>query len=68
MSSVSNFGRTTLAAGSGFVVDFLNGDWTIFFVLTTLLVIPGLLLLLRVGRLISEGQSDVKAHLNGQNS
>lgn len=68
MSSVSNFGRTTLAAGSGFVVDFLNGDWTIFFVLTTLLVIPGLLLLVRVGRLISEGQSDVKAHLNGQNS
>jgi len=64
MSSVSNFGRTTLAAGSGFVVDYLNGDWTIFFVVTTLLVIPGLLLLLRVGRLISEERSDGKAYLD----
>jgi len=64
MSSVSNFGRTTLAAGSGFVVDYLNGDWTIFFVVTTLLVIPGLLLLLRVGRLISEERSDGKAYMD----
>lgn len=64
MSSVSNFGRTTLAAGSGFVVDYLNGDWTIFFVITTLLVIPGLVLLLRVGRLISEERNDGKAYLD----
>ena len=64
MSSVSNFGRTTLAAGSGFVVDYLNGDWTIFFVVTTLFVIPGLLLLLRVGRLISEERSDGKAYMD----
>ncbi|MDG2119139.1 MAG: MFS transporter [Gammaproteobacteria bacterium] len=64
MSSVSNFGRTTLAAGSGFVVDYLNGDWTIFFVITTLLVIPGLVLLLRVGRLISAGGNDGKAYLD----
>ena len=64
MSSVSNFGRTTLAAGSGFVVDYLNGDWTIFFVITTLLVIPGLVLLLRVGRLISAEKNDGKAYLD----
>ena len=64
MSSVSNFGRTTLAAGSGFVVDYLNGDWTIFFVITTLLVIPGLVLLLRVGRLISAERNDGKAYLD----
>ena len=64
MSSVSNFGRTTLAAGSGFVVDYLNGDWTIFFVITTLLVIPGLVLLLRVGRLISAESNDGKAYLD----
>ena len=65
MSSVSNFGRTTLAAGSGFVIDFLDGDWTVFFVITTLLVIPGLLLLLRVSRLLSGGRNDGKVHLEG---
>ncbi len=52
MASISNFGRTTLAAGSGFVVDALGGDWATFFVLTTLMVIPGLFLLLWVGRLM----------------
>ncbi|MFT4885933.1 MAG: PAT family beta-lactamase induction signal transducer AmpG [Pseudohongiellaceae bacterium] len=52
MSSISNFGKTTLAAGSGAIVDFLNGEWAIFFVLTTLMVIPGLCLLVWVGRLL----------------
>ena len=52
MSSISNFGKTTLAAGSGAIVDFLNGEWAIFFVLTTLMVLPGLCLLVWVGRLL----------------
>jgi len=52
MSSISNFGKTTLAAGSGAIVDFLNGEWAVFFVLTTLMVIPGLCLLVWVGRLL----------------
>lgn len=52
MASVSNFGRTTLAAGSGFVIDALGGDWALFFILTTLMVIPGLVLLVWVGRLL----------------
>lgn len=52
MVSISNLGRTTLAAGSGALVDFLNGDWTTFFVLTSLMVIPGLCLLLWVGKLM----------------
>ena len=52
MVSISNFGRTTLAAGSGGLVDFLNGNWAMFFVLTSLMVIPGLFLLLRVGKLM----------------
>ena len=66
MSSVSNFGRTTLAAGSGFVIDFLDGDWTVFFVITTLLVIPGLLLLLRVSRLLSGGGTTGKFIWKGE--
>lgn len=52
MASISNFGRTTLSSGSGAVVDFLNGDWALFFILTTLMVIPGLCLLLWVGKLM----------------
>lgn len=52
MVSISNLGRTTLAAGSGALVDFLNGDWAFFFVLTSLMVIPGLCLLLWVGKLM----------------
>ncbi len=61
MASISNFGRTTLAAGSGFVIDFLNGDWVSFFVLTTLMVIPGLCLLLWVGHLMKSYSNDSSA-------
>jgi len=52
MSSLSTLGRTTLAAGSGLLVDFLNGNWVVFFVITTLMVIPGLCILLWVGKLM----------------
>jgi len=54
MSSFSNFGRTTLAASSGFVVDFLDGNWVAFFIMTGLMVIPGLLMLLWIGKQIGE--------------
>lgn len=56
MSSVSNFGRTSLAASSGGIVDYLDGDWALFFVLTALMVIPGLLLLVWIGRQIRQYQ------------
>lgn len=49
MASISNFGRTSIAAGSGAVVDFLNGDWAMFFILTTVMVIPALILLVWIG-------------------
>ena len=29
--SIGTFGRTTLASSSGALVDWLNGDWGIFF-------------------------------------
>ena len=38
-------GRTTLAASSGALVDWLNGDWGIFFVITAVMVIPSLIFL-----------------------
>ncbi len=50
MTSISNFGRTTLAASSGALVDGLGGNWTLFFIITTVIVIPSLLILVWVGR------------------
>ncbi len=38
-------GRTTLAASSGAMVDWLNGDWGIFFIITAIMVIPSLIFL-----------------------
>ena len=34
LASIGTAGRTTLAASSGALVDWLNGDWGIFFVIT----------------------------------
>ena len=45
LASIGTAGRTTLASSSGALVDWLNGDWGIFFVLTTIMVIPSLICL-----------------------
>ncbi|RUO55993.1 AmpG family muropeptide MFS transporter [Pseudidiomarina homiensis] len=46
LASLGNLGRTLLSSYSGFVVDWLNGDWSLFFILTAVMVTPGLLLLI----------------------
>ena len=48
LASIGNLARTSLAAGSGYMVDQLGGNWSLFFVITTLMVIPSLLLLLYI--------------------
>ena len=45
LSSIGTAGRTTLAASSGALVDWLNGDWGIFFIITSIMVIPSLIFL-----------------------
>ncbi len=45
LSSIGTAGRTTLAASSGALVDWLNGDWGIFFIITAIMVIPSLIFL-----------------------
>ena len=45
LASIGTAGRTTLASSSGALVDWLNGDWGIFFILTALMVIPSLICL-----------------------
>ena len=45
LASLGTAGRTILASSSGALVDWLNGDWGVFFVLTTIMVIPSLICL-----------------------
>lgn len=44
LASLGNFGRTTLASFSGELADYLN-DWSLFFIITALMVIPSLIML-----------------------
>jgi len=45
LASIGTAGRTTLAASSGALVDWLNGDWGMFFIITAIMVIPSLIFL-----------------------
>ena len=45
LASIGTAGRTTLASSSGALVDWLNGDWGIFFILTAIMVLPSLMIL-----------------------
>ena len=45
LASIGTAGRTTLASSSGALVDWLNGDWGTFFILTAVMVIPSLICL-----------------------
>lgn len=61
MASIGNLGRTTLSSASGYFVDTLDGNWAVFFAITTLMVIPSLIVLwyLRphIYRLIEDSKS-----------
>ncbi len=48
LASIGTAGRTTLASSSGALVDWLNGDWGIFFLITAFMVIPSLILLFKI--------------------
>ena len=45
LASIGTAGRTTLASSSGALVDWLNGDWGIFFIITAVMVVPSLIFL-----------------------
>lgn len=45
MASLGTFGRVMLGSYSGIMVDWLGGNWSLFFLLTALMVIPSLLFL-----------------------
>jgi PAT family beta-lactamase induction signal transducer AmpG len=45
LASIGTLGRTLLASSSGEIVDWLDGDWGTFFIITALMVIPSLIVL-----------------------
>ena len=45
LASLGTAGRTLMASSSGSLVDWLQGDWGIFFIITAVMVIPSLILL-----------------------
>ena len=45
LASIGTAGRTLMASSSGSLVDWLEGDWGIFFMITALMVLPSLILL-----------------------
>jgi PAT family beta-lactamase induction signal transducer AmpG len=48
LASIGTAGRTLFASSSGMVVDWLNGNWIVFFIITALMVIPSLLCLILI--------------------
>jgi PAT family beta-lactamase induction signal transducer AmpG len=54
LASLGNFGRSSMASVSGALVDWLNGNWSLFFIITALMVIPGLLLLWSIDRQLKD--------------
>ena len=45
LASIGTAGRTLFASSSGMMVDWLNGNWVIFFIITAFMVIPSLICL-----------------------
>ena len=45
LASIGTLGRTTLASSSGALVDYLNGNWGLFFIITCVMVVPSLILI-----------------------
>jgi len=63
MASLGTFGRVMLGSYSGIMVDWLGGNWSLFFILTALMVIPSLLFLYSIRKPLSaliEQQQQVK--------
>ncbi len=60
LASISNFGRTSITMASGLLVTWLD-SWAIFYALTTLMVIPSLVLLWWIRHRLQERLGDVFA-------
>ena len=57
LASIGTLGRTLLASSSGELVDWLEGDWGVFFILTAVMVIPSLAILWSMRKRLSVAQA-----------
>lgn len=48
LASLGSLGRTMLSSLSGALVDYLNGNWVVFFIITTVMIIPSMLILIKL--------------------
>ncbi len=53
LASIGTLGRTLFASSSGVMVDWLNGNWIVFFIITALMVIPSLICLFLIRKKIN---------------
>jgi len=60
-SSLMANGRTIMSTGSGWLIDNLDNNWALFWALTVLMAIPGLVLLLWISRLYPDERHLVPA-------
>ena len=66
LASIGTAGRTLFAASSGALVDWLEGDWGTFFVITTLMVIPSLVCLWAIRRRLADMLAGARVRLFGK--
>ena len=66
LASIGTAGRTLFAASSGALVDWLDGDWGTFFVITTLMVIPSLVCLWAIRKRLGAMLSGANVRIFGK--
>ena len=66
LASIGTAGRTLFAASSGELVDWLEGDWGTFFVITTLMVLPSLVCLWAIRRQLADLLAGARVRLFGK--
>ena len=68
LASLGTAGRTLLAASSGELVDWLEGDWGTFFVITALMVLPSLVCLWAIRAKLRDLLAGARVRLVGKDA
>ena len=66
LASIGTAGRTLFAASSGVLVDWLEGDWGTFFVITTVMVLPSLVCLFAIREKLRDMLAGARVRLFGK--
>ena len=66
LASIGTAGRTLFSASSGALVDWLEGDWGTFFVITTLMVLPSLVCLWAIRKRLADMLAGARVRLFGK--